>query len=276
MALSPEQYVGQGGIPQRIGEHLYYTFVAVGIAAAIAIPVGYFIGHTGRGGVWLVGIAGAARALPSFGLMLLLVLLLGVSGRDSAALAALVILGIPPLLAGAYAGVQQIPRSTIDAAKAQGMTPWQVLVSVEIPLSLPLVLGGLRGAVLQVVATATLVAYVGLGGLGYDIIQGIPLRRFDQTIGTALVIVVVALVLDAVLAGASRLATPRGVRVGKTRRRSSAVLSPPFASVEFSESQGRIESSLHPLPTRYGYEHANKTYDGTRSGSWPCSLRMRH
>ena len=213
--LSPEQYVGQGGIPQRIGEHLYYTLVAVGIAAAIAIPVGYFIGHTGRGGVWLVGIAGAARALPSFGLMLLLVLLLGVSGRDSAALAALVILGIPPLLAGAYAGVQQIPRSTIDAAKAQGMTPWQVLVSVEIPLSLPLVLGGLRGAVLQVVATATLVAYVGLGGLGYDIIQGIPLRRFDQTIGTALVIVVVALVLDAVLAGASRLATPRGVRVGR-------------------------------------------------------------
>jgi len=177
--------------------------------------VGYFIGHTGRGGVWLVGIAGAARALPSFGLMLLLVLLMGVSGRDSAALAALVILAIPPLLAGAYAGVQQIPRGTIDAAKAQGMTPWQVLVSVEIPLSLPLVLGGLRGAVLQVVATATLVAYVGLGGLGYDIIQGIPLRRFDQTIGTALVIVVVALVLDAVLASASRWATPRGVRVGK-------------------------------------------------------------
>jgi osmoprotectant transport system permease protein len=213
--LATEQYVGPGSIPQRIGEHLYYTGVAVGIAAIIAIPTGYFIGHTGRGGVWLVGLTGAARALPSFGLILLLVLLLGVTQRDFAAITSLVLLGIPPLLAGAYAGVNQIPRSVIDAARAQGMKEWQILVTVEVPLSLPLLLGGLRGAVLQVVATATLVAYVGLGGLGYEIIQGIPLRRFDQTIGTALVIVALALVLDALLGLATKLATPRGVRVGR-------------------------------------------------------------
>jgi osmoprotectant transport system permease protein len=213
--LATEQYVGPGSIPQRIAEHLYYTGVAVGIAALIAIPVGYFIGHTGRGGVWLVGIAGAARALPSFGLILLLVLLLGVTQRDFAAITSLVLLGIPPLLAGAYAGVNQVPRNVIDAARAQGMKEWQILFTVEVPLSLPLVLGGLRGAVLQVVATATLVAYVGLGGLGYEIIQGIPLRRFDQTIGTALVIVALALALDAVLALATKLGTPRGVLVGR-------------------------------------------------------------
>jgi osmoprotectant transport system permease protein len=118
-------------------------------------------------------------------------------------------------LAGAYSGIHQIPRTVIDAARAQGMTEWQILWRVEAPLSLPVLLGGLRQSVLQIVATATLVAYVGLGGLGYDIIQGIPLRRFDQTVGAAIVIVALALTLDAFLALATRLATPRGVRVGR-------------------------------------------------------------
>jgi osmoprotectant transport system permease protein len=185
------------------------------LAALIAIPSGYFVGHTRRGSTWVVGLAGAARALPSFGLILLLVLLLGVNGREIAAVLALVILGIPPLLAGAYSGIHQIPRTVIDAARAQGMTEWQILWRVEAPLSLPVLLGGLRQSVLQIVATATLVAYVGLGGLGYDIIQGIPLRRFDQTVGAAIVIVALALTLDAFLALATRLATPRGVRVGR-------------------------------------------------------------
>jgi osmoprotectant transport system permease protein len=170
-------------------------------------------------------------------LILLLVLLLGVSQRVTASLIALVLLGIPPLMAGAYSGMQQIPRSTIDAARAQGMTEWQIVWRVEVPLSLPLVLGGLRGAVLQIVATATLVAYVGLGGLGYDIIQGIPLRRFDQTIGTALVIVVVALALDAMLALATRVSTPRGVQQGRlddVRARESGSRSAPVATVAAS------------------------------------------
>ncbi len=237
--FSAEQYSGPGSIPQRVQEHLYYTGVAVAIAALVALPIGYFIGHTGRGGVILVGITGAARALPSFGLILLLVLLMGVSQRETASIIALVLLGIPPLLAGAYAGVSQIPRNVIDAARAQGMKEWQILFTVEVPLSLPLVLGGLRGAVLQIVATAILVAYVGLGGLGYDIIQGIPLRRFDQTIGTALVIVVVALVVDGVLALATKLATPHGVVVGRLRdvraREGSPRLAPVTTSVASPE-----------------------------------------
>jgi osmoprotectant transport system permease protein len=140
---------------------------------------------------------------------------MGVAQRETASIIALVLLGLPPLLAGTYAGVHQIPRSVIDAARAQGMTERQILFTVEAPLSLPLVLGGLRGAVLQIVATATLVAYVGLGGLGYAIIQGIPLRRFDQTVGSALVIVGLALTLDAVLALATKLVTPRGVVAGR-------------------------------------------------------------
>lgn len=213
--VSAENYTADGSIPQRIAEHLWFTAVAVGSAALIAVPLGYFIGHTGKGRIWVVGSAGAARALPTFGLLLYLVLVMGVSQRTPAAIIALVLLAIPPLLAGAYAGIDQIDRSTLDAATAQGMTSWQLLRRVEIPLSLPLVIGGLRGATQQVVATVTLVAYVGLGGLGFDIIQGIPLRRFDQMVGSALLIVVLALALDAALAFLARVVTPEGVRSGR-------------------------------------------------------------
>ena len=213
--VSAENYTADGSIPQRIAEHLWFTAVAVGSAALLAVPLGYFIGHTGKGRIWVVGSAGAARALPTFGLLLYLVLVMGVSQRTPAAIIALVLLAIPPLLAGAYAGIDQIDRSTLDAATAQGMTSWQLLRRVEIPLSLPLVIGGLRGATLQVVATVTLVAYVGLGGLGFDIIQGIPLRRFDQMVGSALLIVVLALALDGALTFLARVVTPEGVRSGR-------------------------------------------------------------
>ena len=210
--IDPENYTSEGSVIQRSLEHLAYTSIVVVLAAAIAIPLGLFIGHTGRGRRWAVGVAGAARALPTFGLLLYLVLLLGVERRALAAVIALVLLAIPPLLAGAYTGVDQIDRRTLDAARAQGMTGWQVLWRVEVPLALPLMVGGLRSAVLQVVATVTLIAYVGLGGLGYDIIQGIPLRRFDQMIGSALVIVLLALALDALFAALTRFVTPAGVR----------------------------------------------------------------
>lgn len=211
----PINWSGSGSIPQRIAEHLGYTAVAVGLAVLIAVPSGYAIGHTGRGRVFAVGTAGAARALPTFGLMLYLVLIVGVSERASAATVALVLLAIPPLLAGAYSGVDQIDRSTLDAARAQGMTEWQILFRVELPLSLPLLIGGLRGATLQVVATVTLIAYVGLGGLGYEIIQGIPLRRLDQMVAAALLIIVVAVALDGLLALLTRIVTPVGVRSGR-------------------------------------------------------------
>ena len=210
--LDPQNYLGEGSLLERSLEHLGYTLWVMAVGSAIAIPLGFYIGHTGRGRGWAVGITGAARALPTFGLLLYLVLVIGVERREIAAVIALVLLAIPPLLAGAYSGVDQIDRRVLDAARAQGMTGWQLLFRVELPLALPLVVGGIRNAVLQVVATVTLIAYVGLGGLGYDIIQGIPLRRFDQMIGSALAIVVIALLLDAVFASLTRIVTPEGVR----------------------------------------------------------------
>ncbi len=213
--FSPDRLVGQDPIFLRIGEHLYYTVIAVAVAAVIAIPLGYYIGHSGRGRNLAIGISGAARALPSFGLILLLVLVIGVTRKPLAAVIAFVLLAIPSILAGAYAGLEAIDRRTIDAARAVGMTEWQILWKVEIPLGLPLLIGGLRAAVLQVVATVTVAAYIGLGGLGLYIIAGLALRRFDQMLGAALVIVALALVLDGLFAALQRFAVPRGVTAGR-------------------------------------------------------------
>ena len=214
--FAPERYTGPDSLQIRVGEHLFYTFVSVLIAAVIAIPLGYFIGHTGKGREIAIGASGAARPIPSFGLILLLVLLIGVTQKPLAAFIAFVLLGIPSVLAGAYSGLEAIDRRVIDSARAVGMTEWQILWKVEIPLGLPLLIGGLRSATLQIVATVTLAAYIGLGGLGLYIISGLALRQFDQMLGAALVIVALALVLDGLFALAERLVVPRGVAAGRT------------------------------------------------------------
>lgn len=222
--FDPARLEGTSAIPARLGEHLVFTFFAVLIAAVIAVPLGYFIGHTGKGREVAIALSGAARALPSFGLILLLVLVIGVLHKEVAAYIAFVILAIPSILAGAYAGLEATDRRTIDSARAVGMTEWQILWKVEIPLGLPLLMGGLRSATLQVVATATLAAYIGLGGLGGYIITGLANRDFPQMLGAALIIAALALVLDGLFALAQQLVVPRGVGAGRTtdvRTRSS-------------------------------------------------------
>lgn len=215
--FSPERLEGSNPIPLRLGEHLFYTFLSVLIAAAIAVPLGYLIGHTGRGRNVAVALSGAARALPSFGLILLLVLLIGTTRAPLAAVVAFVLLAIPSILAGAYAGVEAVDRRTVDAARAMGMTEWQILWKVEAPLGLPLLIGGLRSAALQVVATATLAAYVGLGGLGIYLFRGLNLRQYDEMLGSALFIAALALALDALFALAQQLVVPRGVTAGRAQ-----------------------------------------------------------
>lgn len=210
--FSAERLEGSHPLPEAVLVHLLYTFASVAIAAAIAIPAGWAIGHTGRGRELAVGIAGAARAIPSFGLILLLVLLMGVTRKPEAALIAFVLLAIPSILAGAYAGLEAVDRLTVDAARAQGMTGWQVLWRVEAPLGLPLLVAGIRSAVLQVVATVTLAAYVNLGGLGFDILQGLQLRRFEQVLGGAIAVAALALALDGAFALLQRAAAPGHLR----------------------------------------------------------------
>jgi osmoprotectant transport system permease protein len=224
--LAPAQWTGNYALPKLLGEHLALTAISVLIAAIIALPLGWLIGHTGRGREIAVAVSGAARAIPAFGLMVLLVLLLGVLRVPEAAITTFVLLAIPSLLAGAYTGLEAIDRRVIDAARAMGMTEWQIFWKVEVPLGLPLLVGGIRSALLQVIATVTIAAYVNLGGLGWPIIQGIPLRRFDQVLGGALIVAVLALLVDLLLAAAQHAAVPRGLRTGRPARRRTRPLNP--------------------------------------------------
>lgn len=219
--LAPQQWQGPYALGALLTQHLVYAAISVAIAAVIAVPIGWAIGHTGRGREVAVAIAGVARAVPSFGLLLLLVLLMGVLRKPEAAVITFVLLAIPSLLAGAYSGLEAIDRRVVDAARAVGMTEWQILWRVEVPLGLPLLVGGLRSAALQVVATVTIAAYIGLGGLGQPIIAGLNLRSFDQVLGGAILVALLALVIDALLALAQRAAVPAGLRAGLADRGTS-------------------------------------------------------
>ncbi len=209
---------GTDPIPDALVTHLILTFVSVLIGAVIAIPLGWLIGHTGRGRDVAVAVSGAARAIPSFGLFILLVLVMGVLHKPEAAVITFVILAVPSILAGAYSGVEAIDRQVIDAGRAMGMTEWQVLWKIEVPLGLPLLVAGVRAAVLQVVATVTIAAYVGIGGLGQYILTGLPLRRIDMVLGGAILVAALALVLDAIFAVLQRVSVPRGVRGSVSQR----------------------------------------------------------
>ena len=188
---------GPAGLTARIAEHLQYTVVAVLVSALIAIPIGMIIGHTGRGTFLVVTGVNALRALPTLGVLLLGVLLWGLGLVPPTV--ALMLLGIPPLLAGTYAGIANVDRAVVDAARSMGMTESRVLLRVEVPNAMPLILGGLRTATLQIVAAATVAAYASLGGLGRYLIDGIKVRQFYLALVGALMVTALALILDAAL-----------------------------------------------------------------------------
>lgn len=217
--FSDVPYAGEPSILRAIGVHTLYTFLAVALASLFAVPLGWWIGHTGRGKDVVVGLSGAARAVPSFGLLVLLVLLIGVTRKPEAALLTYALLAFAAVLSGAYSGVASVPRDVVDASQAMGMTQWQVLTRSEVPLSLPLLVAGIRSAVLQVVATVTIGAYVGLGGLGQYIIAGIPLRRFDMVLGGALLVTALALILDGLFAFIQRAVSPKGLSISQAPAR---------------------------------------------------------
>ncbi len=209
--FTADHWGGRSGIGARILEHLQYTAVAVVISALIAIPIGMIIGHTGRGTFLVVTGVNALRALPTLGVLLLGVLLWGLGLLPPTV--ALMLLGIPPLLAGTYAGIANVDPAVVDAARSMGMTETRVLTRVELPNAMPLVLGGLRTATLQVVATATVAAYASLGGLGRYLIDGIKVRQFHIALVGALLVTVLALILDGLLALAVWASVPGSGRL---------------------------------------------------------------
>jgi osmoprotectant transport system permease protein len=218
----PSNWTDQDGIWIRVWQHLEYCAVAVLIASVIAIPVGLAVGHTGRGRFLAVNITGALRAVPSLGLLFLSLMLLGAHLHGNAGVyvpteIVLVVLAMPPILAGAYAGVEQVDAAARDAARGMGMRGSEVLWKVEVPCAMPLIASGLRAAALQVVATATLAATVGLGGLGRFLIDGLSVRDYAQMAGGAVLIAVLALVVDLIGALSQRVVVSPGLS-GKTGR----------------------------------------------------------
>ncbi len=215
----PAHWVGSDGIPTRVAQHLGYTGLTVLIAVLIAVSLGLYIGHTGRWRGVSIAVTGALRALPTLGLLTYLAIAFSFGIRLALipTVIVLVVLAIPPLLAGAYSGIESVDPRTVDAARSMGMTEWQILWKVEIPLALPLIIGGIRSAVLQVVATATVAAYISLGGLGRYIIDGLPVRDYTKVLVGAVLVTLLALVLEGVLILIQRLTIPAGVRAIRTK-----------------------------------------------------------
>jgi len=205
---------GQTGVLQRIADHLLYSGLSILVALLIALPVGLAVGHTGRGRNVVVAVSSATRALPSLGLLYFIVLLMGL-GLEPVVIV-LVFLAIPPILAGAYAGLESVSRQTIDAARGIGLSEWQILWQVEVPLALPLIVGGIRSGVLQVIATATIAAYFGLAGLGRFLAEGLAAQDYSIALAGAILVAALAAVVDGVLALVQILVTPRGVSRGVT------------------------------------------------------------
>jgi osmoprotectant transport system permease protein len=205
-----QQWQGSSGIPARLLEHLTYTGLALLIAALIALPLGVLIGHTGRGGFYVISVANFARSLPTLGLLVLAYIV--TAGSSSAWLVPLAALAIPPILVNAYEGVLSVPADVKDAARGMGMTGPRLLRQVEIPIALPLILLGLRTAAIQVVATATLAAYIGLGGLGRYIIDGLASHDYAQVVGGAALVILLALAVQAAFVVLRRFGVPRGLR----------------------------------------------------------------
>ncbi|MCE0487522.1 ABC transporter permease [Ornithinimicrobium sediminis] len=212
----PANWSGARGIWAQLVTHLQLSFLALFLAALIAVPLGLYIGHTGRGRVVVVNLAGGFRAVPSLGVLFIAVLLLlpRLSGEAAfvvPSVIVLVVLAIPPVLSGVYAGVQQVDPAARDAARGMGMTGGQVLTQVEIPCALPLIFSGLRSAMLQIIATATIAAVVGLGGLGRFLIDGQATRDYAEMAGGALLVAGLALTVDFVFGLAQRLVVSPGL-----------------------------------------------------------------
>ncbi|MEU6098852.1 ABC transporter permease [Streptomyces sp. NPDC047079] len=201
---------GYDGIPTRLLEHIRYSLIALVLAAAIGLPVGLATGHYGRGGNSLALVATAGRALPSFGLLVLMFLLLGFGLVP--VMVPLVVLAVPPILVTTYEAVRSVDPSPVDAARGIGMQESRILFQVELPVALPLILSGLRSAAIQIVSTATIAAYVSLGGLGRYIIDGLYQRDYEKVVGGATLVAVLALATLAVFWALARVAVSPGVR----------------------------------------------------------------
>ena len=191
---NPANWAGTDGIPARLFEHVWLSGLVIIVSAAIAIPVGLVIGHTGRGAFLTVSVANLGRAIPSYALLLILFTFFGIGFATT--FPALLALAIPPILTSTYVGIREVDRDTVEAGRALGMTELGLIRRVELPIALPVIVAGLGTAAVQVVATATLAALVGGGTLGRFIVDGFALQQFDELVGGAVLVAILALLTE--------------------------------------------------------------------------------
>lgn len=206
---TPAHWRGGDGIPVRVLEHLYYTAVSMAVAMAIALPLGVGLGHVGRGGLLAINVANIGRAVPEFGVVILVFIIAGFG--DLPIIVTLVALAIPPMLTNSFVGMRAVAPEVREAARGMGMTGAQMLWRVELPIAAPLVMAGIRTSAVQVLSTATLAAYVGLGGLGRYLIDGLAQKAMVQVLGGAILVALLALGVEAILGFVQRRVVSAGM-----------------------------------------------------------------
>jgi osmoprotectant transport system permease protein len=201
-------------------EHLELSFAAVAVAVVLAIPLGVWLGHLHRGSFIAINLSNVGRAVPSLAIIAFGIALLGLGFVPT--MIALVILAAPVMLTNAYVAVDGVDRDAVDAARGMGMTPGEVLRRVELPLALPLTFAGIRTATVYVIATATLAAVTGGGGLG-EIIVNQASYGTEGVVAGAIAVALLALAAELALAALQHAVTPKGLRSGRV----AAVAGPP-------------------------------------------------
>lgn len=197
----PAHWSGPAGIPTRLVEHLALSGTSLAIALVVAIPAGIWIGHTGRLTKLAVNTANVWRALPSLALIGLVLPITAaidpqLGFRVYPTLIAMVVLALPPIMVNTQAGIAGVDRDLVEAARAMGMREGQVVRRLELPLALPVIVAGVRSAAVQVVATATLGAVFGAGGLGRYLVEGIAQQNDGMTFGGVVLVAALALVVE--------------------------------------------------------------------------------
>ena len=206
------QIGGLGEFGALAANHLGVSLVAVLVAVAISVPIGLYLGHIGRGEFLAVSVSNVGRAVPSLALLAFFVAYLGIGFSNVTAV--LVLLAIPPILTNTYVGIRQVERDTVDAARGQGMTEYQIVRRVELPLALPLIFGGIRTSAVNVVATATIAPLANVQTLGTPIVEP-QTYGFTGQIAAAIVVALITVAADAGLGAVQRGVTPRGLKVAR-------------------------------------------------------------
>jgi osmoprotectant transport system permease protein len=207
----PAHWSGPDGIPVRLVQHIQLSAESVAIGALLALPVGIVLGHYGRFGNLAINISNVGRAVPSFGILVIAFQVFGLG--DLPIVISLAALAIPPMVTNTYVALREVDPDIKEAARGMGYREFAQILRVELPLSVPLIMAGVRTSAVQVVATATLAALIAGGGFGRYVIDGLAQYDYSKLVAGAILVALLALATELALGGVERLLVPRGIRL---------------------------------------------------------------